>query len=344
MVAQFILSKQAVWKQIEILKNHFDKISFSWKTNPEVGKVLLEKNETMFSIISINELKQFLKSSNKTDKILYFPFCLNEKDFQFLKNNNIKNFVIENEQDLKTLLEQTTKHNYKINIQLRMKLKENSIFTGKHYVFGMTLNQIQHHIPQLKQNKNIKKIGIHFHRKTQNVSEWNLKHEIQKSLDNILPLIDELNLGGGLPANYQNIHDKSIENIFQKINDLKQYTNQHNIKLIIEPGRYIAAPAVKLQTQIIQIIDNVCLLNCSIFNGTMDTVIANVKLKIQGELDKGKRYLLKGCTPDSTDILRYAVYLNNPKIGDTITFENCGAYTYQTNFCALDQIKYKIEK
>ena len=28
---------------------------------------------------------------------------------------------------------------------------------------------------------------------------------------------------------------------------------------------------------------------------------------------------------------------------DTITFENCGAYTYQTDFCALEHILYKIE-
>jgi len=340
---EFVLSKKTVHKQIQILKKHFDKISFSWKTNPKVGKVLLEKNQTMFSIISINELKQFLKESDKVERVLYFPFTLTQKDLEYLKKTDIRNFVVENEQDLEKLIEFVNKNNYKINIQLRMKLKENTMFTGKHYVFGMTLNQIQNYVPKLNKNKNIGKIGIHFHRKTQNVSEWNLKYEIEKSLENILPIIDELNLGGGLPANYHNIHNKSIENIFKQIKELKNYTDKFKIKLIIEPGRFISAPAVKLNTQIIQIIDNTCFLNCSIFNGTMDTVIANVKLKVTGELEKGKRYLLKGCTPDSTDILRYSVYLDNPKVGDIITFENCGAYTYQTDFCALDKIKYKIE-
>lgn len=340
---EFVLSKKAVHKQIKILKRHFDKISFSWKTNPHVGKVLLEKNQTMFSIISINELKQFLTESGDVSRVLYFPFTLNQKDLIFLKKQNITNFVVENEQDLNALINFVNKNNYKINIQLRMKLKENTLFTGKHYVFGMNLNQIQDWVPKLKENKNINKIGIHFHRKTQNVSEWNLKYEIEKSLENILPIIDELNLGGGLPANYHNIHDKSIENIFKQIKELKDYSDTFKIKLIIEPGRFISAPAVKLNSQIIQIIDNNCFLNCSIFNGTMDTVIANVKLKVMGELESGKKYLLKGCTPDSTDILRYSIYLDNPKVGDTITFENCGAYTYQTNFCALDKINYIIK-
>jgi ornithine decarboxylase len=338
----FILTKSKVWEKINQLKTHFDEVSFSWKTNPEVGKVLLEKNENMFSIISINELKQFLEISNQVQRVLYFPFTLNQTDLEFLLEKNIRNFVVENEQDLEKLINFVDKNNYKINIQLRMKLKENTMFTGKHYVFGMALNQIQTWVPKLNENKNIENIGIHFHRKTQNVSEWSLKYEVEKSLENILPMIHELNLGGGLPADYHNIHDKSIENIFIKIKELKNYTDTFKIKLIIEPGRFISAPAVKLNTQIIQIIDNTCFLNCSIFNGTMDTVIANVKLKVTGELETGKKYLLKGCTPDSTDILRYSVYLDNPKVGDVITFENCGAYTYQTNFCALDHIEYKI--
>ncbi|NQZ84531.1 MAG: decarboxylase [Nanoarchaeales archaeon] len=340
---QFILTKSKVWEKIDLLKKHFDAISFSWKTNTNVGKVLLEKNENMFSIISLNELKQFLVQSSDVDRVLYFPFTLNQDELIFLKEKKIQNFVVENEEDLEKLITFVDKNNYKVNIQLRMKLKENTMFTGKHYVFGMTLNQIETWVPKLKENKNIGRIGIHFHRKTQNVSEWSLKYEVEKSLADILPMIQEINLGGGLPANYHNIHDKSIENIFVKIKELKDYTDTFGIKLIIEPGRFIAAPSVRLNSQIIQIIDNTCFLNCSIFNGTMDTVLANVKLKVVGELESGKKYLLKGCTPDSTDILRYSVYLDNPKVGDVITFENCGAYTYQTNFCALEHIEYLIE-
>jgi len=74
----------------------------------------------------------------------------------------------------------------------------------------------------------------------------------------------------------------------------------------------------------------------------LDTIVANVKLHVEGELEKGDRYLLKGCTPDSCDILRYNVYLDKPKMGDKITFLNCGAYTYTTDFCALDKIKIEI--
>ncbi|MCA9496523.1 MAG: decarboxylase, partial [Nanoarchaeota archaeon] len=260
-----------------------------------------------------------------------------------IKKYNIENFVVDNLEDLNILINYIEKNNKKINLLLRMKLRENTIFTGKHYVFGMKVKEIQEQIPKLKSNININKLGIHFHRKTQNVSEWSLKQEVAHSLgEEYLKQIDIMNLGGGLPANYKNIHDRAMESIWMKVKELKEYIKPFNIEMVIEPGRFIAAPSVKLESNIIAIHDNVCFLNISIFNGILDTIVANIKLIIENEKEKGIRYILKGCTPDSSDILRYSVYLDNPKIGDKITFLNCGAYTYTTNFCALDKIEEKI--
>jgi ornithine decarboxylase len=330
-----------------MLAKHFDAISYSWKTNPEVGKVLAEKSLTDFSIISINELKQFLEMTNNSKlnrKVWFFPLAINNEDLDFLFQNSVNQFVVDNENDLDTILKYIETNNKKVNILLRMKLRENTIFTGKHYVFGMKVKVIQKWIPILKSNKNIDLIGVHFHRKTQNVSEWSLKEEVAQSLgEEYLSQLDIMNLGGGMPANYCNIHDKAVESIILKIKDLKDYISKFNIKLYIEPGRFIAAPAVKLETNIIAIHDNALFLNISIFNGALDTVVANIKLHVKEEIEKGEKYLLKGCTPDSSDILRYSVYLKKPKIGDKITFENCGAYTYTTDFCALDKIEYIIE-
>lgn len=345
---KFIISKSKPLQQIKILKEVFDEVSYSWKTNPYVGDILAENNSCDFSIISINELNQFsqrLKDKSLLKRVWYFPMALDEEDLEIIFKHNIQSFVLDNKEDLKVLLEYTEKNNKIVNILLRMKLKENTISTGKHYVFGMKVKEIQELIPKLKQNQFVNKLGIHFHRKTQNVSEWSLKQEVAHSLgDKYLKQIDIMNLGGGLPANYINIHDKSIENIFVKVNELKDYLKQFNIKLYIEPGRFIAAPSVELQTQIIAKNENTLFVNNSIFNGALDTVIANIKLHIENELEKGEKYLIKGCTPDSSDILRYSVYLNNPKVGDILTFLNVGAYIYSTNFCALDEIEIEYIK
>lgn len=344
---KFIISKSKPLEQIKILKEVFDEVSYSFKTNPYVGEILAKNNSCDFSIISINELKQFIqktKDNSLLKKVWYFPMALDEEDLEIIFKHKIKNFVLDNKEDLQTILDFIEKNNIKINILLRMKLRENTISTGKHYVFGMKVKEIQELIPKLKANKNIEKVGIHFHRKTQNVSEWSLKQEVVNSLgEKYLKQIDILNLGGGLPANYINIHDKSIKNIFIKIKELKEYIKNFNIKLYIEPGRFIAASSVKLQTQIIAKNESTLFVNNSIFNGALDTIIANIKLHIENELEKGERYLIKGCTPDSSDILRYNAYLDKPKVGDILTFLNVGAYTYSTNFCALNEIEIVYE-
>ncbi len=114
--------------------------------------------------------------------------------------------------------------------------------------------------------------------------------------------------------------------------------------MIIEPGRYIAAPAISLHTKIKIIYDNNIVINCSVFNSAMDTFVVHNKLKIRGENEnkRGKAYTIKGKTPDSMDIFRYRVYLDNPKIGDEIVFENAGAYNYSTDFCGLEKPETKV--
>lgn len=345
---KFVLSKNKVKSQIDKLKNHFDEISYSWKTNPQVGRIIVENHKEVFhSIHSLNELKQYLNSKGEVYNVWFFGLAWNNDSLDELTKLGVKNFVVDNTNDLDVLLDYIDDKKIKINLLLRMKLRENTIFTGKHYVFGMRVREIKEHIPKLKENQNIEKLGLHFHRKTQNVSEWSLKQEVAQSLgEEILKKIDYMNLGGGLPGNYENIHDRAIESIFLKTDELRNYVKEFNIKLIIEPGRFIAAAAIKLESYIIAVHEDACFVNVSVFNGMLDTIVANIKLKILEENENriGNKYTIKGCTPDSSDILRYSVYLDNPKVGNKITFLNCGAYTYTTDFCALDKIKTEVVK
>jgi len=341
---KFIISKKRVFENYDMLFQISDLVSYSFKTNPIIGNILFEKEEEnlFLSIHSINELNQVKNLNSK--KIWFFGLAWNEDELEILfEKYNLENFVVDNLNDLNILLEFIKKNNKKINLLLRMKLKENTIFTGKHYVFGMYLKEIKSVIDDLYLNSNIGKLGIHFHRKTQNVSEWSLKDEVVEVLGKkILNKINLINVGGGLPGKYKNSHDKTLLVIFDKLKELKKELNSYNIEVIIEPGRFIANSAVILKSKIIAIHNKNIFLNVSIFNGMLDTVVANVKLLVEGELERGEKYLLKGCTPDSSDILRYSVYLSKPKVGGKIVFLNCGAYTYQTNFCALDKIETEI--
>ena len=66
---------------------------------------------------------------------------------------------------------------------------------------------------------------------------------------------------------------------------------------------------------------------------------------VETELDEnsdGQHYLIKGNSPTRDDIFRYKVKLDNPGVGDMITFLNAGAYNYTTDFFGYKKLETKI--
>jgi len=335
MNAKFVLSKRKVLEQLNNLEEISDLVSYSFKTNYEVGKVLEENSDCMFSVHSVEALKKL----DSKERVIFFLQAQSKDEIKEILDFNVKYFVVDNEKDLRNLLDVAEK----INLFLRMKLKENTIHTGKHFVFGFRSSKVNELIKEFKDNSKIELLGVHFHRKTQNVSEWNLVDELEASLEaSTLSKLDLINIGGGLPYIYKNYSEQVLNSVFTKLKSLKQYLNSKSIKVIVEPGRYIAAPSVKLITEIKNIYDNNIIVNCSIYNSAMDTFIAHIRLLVENELAKDQPYVIKGCTPDSLDIFRYRVYLNNPKVGDKIVFLNAGAYNFNCDFCQLPKLETEV--
>tara|TARA_Y100000310_G_scaffold246828_1_gene252244 strand:- start:3875 stop:4894 length:1020 start_codon:yes stop_codon:yes gene_type:complete len=334
---RFILSKNKVHEQYNKLKN-LGIVSYSWKTNPEVGKILEKETDSLFSIHTFEEIPEIYDKK----RIWFFAQAWNKNEIKNLIDKKINNFVIDNETDLKTLLNFISKE--KINLLLRMKFQEKRIQTGKYFVYGMNAKIVNNWILKLKENKSIDKIGIHVHRKSQNTSEWNLKYELEDSLSKeVLERIDLINIGGGFPIEYKNYTSKVLDYIFSKIKELKNWLDKKNIDLIIEPGRFIAGPGVQLETEVISVYDEKIIVNCSVYQGNTDAIFQDaLKLIVKGELKEGNEYTIKGKTPCNLDIFRYKVKLPEINVGDKIIFLNAGAYNFSTNFCKLKELKTDI--
>jgi ornithine decarboxylase len=227
-----------------------------------------------------------------------------------------------------------------------MKFQEHRIGTGKYFVYGMPSKKINEIISQIKDNPNINKLGIHIHRKSQNTSEWEIQEELEDSLTKeSLERINTLNLGGGLPVKYRSYNDNSKEYIFQKLTNTKNFLDQHNIQTIIEPGRFLAAPCIKLETEIIQVQEKNLIINTTIYNCALDNILTGTKMLVEKEIPEnqnGQHYLIKGNSPCRDDIFRYKVKLQNPKVGDKIIFLNAGAYNYTTDFFGYKKLETKI--
>jgi ornithine decarboxylase len=336
MKSKFVLSKSKLLNQYKVLAQECDIISYSLKSNPIVGKILEKETNCEFSIHTTQAIKELQDPSRVT---IFLQACNNEQIKELLKKGLTK-FVVDNKKDLDVLLDSIEGN--KIELFLRMRLKERTIHTGKHFVFGFFAKDVNELVPELLDNKNIYSLGIHFHRKTQNIHEWSLAYELKDSLsEETLQAISKINFGGGLPITYKNSRDR-IEHIFNQIRELREWVSKYNIKIVAEPGRFLAGPAINLHTQIINIYDQNIIINASVYNAAMDTFIANVRLQVEEELDKGTPYVIKGCTPDSVDVFRYRCFLENPKVGDLVVLLSAGAYNFYSDFCFLDKLETEI--
>ncbi len=335
-MAVFILSKKKVLEQYESLKKYADVVGYNYKTNPDVGKILEKETSAPLAVSSLKNAEEI----SVKDRITYIVQGEDKKTLQGLIESGIKTFIVDNENDLEKLLSLERK----INLLLRMKVREHTIYTGKYFVYGIKWDRINELIPKLRKNENVEKLGIHFHRKTQNVGEWSLVDEFSDSLTpNTLSQIDMVVIGGGIPVRYAN-SKPDVKSILNSIYEFKKFLNERGAKLGIEPGRYIAAPSVKLETNVINAYENTLVLDCSIYNAYMDTFLMHIRLPVEGETDHGFRYLLKGCSPDSLDIFRYRVFFDREKkVGDKITFLNAGAYNFYTEFNNMPKIETIVQ-
>ena len=102
MEAKFILSQKAVLEQYSKLKDLGADISYSYKTNREVGNVLQELAECSdcsFSLHNIEEIGM-IKIRNK---IFFFPQAWRKEEIRQIIQMGVRMFVIDNEVDLKEL-------------------------------------------------------------------------------------------------------------------------------------------------------------------------------------------------------------------------------------------------
>ncbi len=336
MNARFLLSKSKVIEQYKTARGLSDEVSYSLKTNPELEEILEKNTDSRFSVHFIRSVGRVKDKS----RVWFLAQSWKKEEIESLMRKGVNSFIVDNESDLKVLLGYLDKKETKINLLLRMRLKERTVHTERYFVYGMYSAQINRLVPELRKNRKIEKLGIHFHRKSQNLSEWSYKEELEEVLTKeTLENIDLLNIGGGLPVEYKNHRIDVLPYIFKKIKELKKWLNEQGIKLVLEPGRFISAPAVKLEAEIINIYGRNIVVNCSVYAGAMDTFVTNMRLLVEGEKDSGEAYTIKGFTPCSLDVFRYRVYLDSPKVGDRIVFLNAGAYTYSSDFCDLERLE-----
>lgn len=221
--------------------------------------------------------------------------------------------------------------------------------------FGMEEEQIYSVLEEQKTMEQIKVEGIHYFTGTQKKG-----NKYEKELKKVAELIDNirskygfeefvLEYGPGLSVPYFTGDD--FTNPYGLIRDLKEFIlkESYSFRVDIELGRYIAASCGKYVTNIVDIKKseerNYCLIDGGIHhinyygsNMAMRTpVITHVackdtdeEIKVSDDLTantEAMEYMICGSLCTFADIVVRGLPLKAPKIGDSLIFENIGAYS-----------------
>lgn len=334
-MARFILSRRTALRQYQLAREHCDALAYSYKTNPMLWEVLRE-TDSLVGVSSLGSMERIAEGS----RVVYYLQGEREDEVKRLLKSGVRWFIVDNEPELRRLLASLDE---RINLLLRVKMREHTIYTGKHFVYGIDWRRAKELLSEVRSDPKIEGLGIHFHRKTQNVGEWSLVEDVSEALGDAMSSIDWVNIGGGIPVSYAN-SKPDLNTVFKEIDELRDYLRAEGVKLMMEPGRFIAAPSVVLEAEVLNVYEGNAVLDCSIFNAYIDTYLLNVRLPILEEVEGGGyRYLLKGRSPDSLDIFRYSVYLDRElKPGDKVIFLNAGAYNFHTEFNDMPKLRTDI--
>jgi len=334
-LARFILSRRVALRQYMIAREHCDVLAYSYKTNPVLWEVLKE-TDAMVGVSSLGSMARI----GEAERVIYYLQGERESEISSLISSGVRWFVVDNEPEMRKLISSCDE---RINLLVRIKMREHTIYTGKHFVYGIDWRRARELLRELRGSPLIDQLGVHLHRKTQNVGEWSLLEDISEALGDSLEFIDWVNIGGGIPVSYANSRP-DLSTIFREIDELRSHLRDRGVRLMMEPGRFIAAPSVALEAEVLNVYEGNVILDCSIFNAYMDTYLLNIRLPVLGETEGGGyRYLLKGRSPDSLDIFRYSVYLDRElRPGDKVIFLNAGAYNFHTEFNDMPKIETEI--
>ncbi|MEG1330461.1 MAG: diaminopimelate decarboxylase [Eubacterium sp.] len=356
----YVMSEDFLRNNIKRLRNAFElanaeyDINFAGKTFLNLGMCRIVKNEGIsLDVASGGELYTAIKSGFDPAKICFHGSNKSLAELKMALQYKVGRIVVDSEYELDNLYRLSEEKEQKVKILFRVSPgieahTHELIQTGKSdSKFGLPLSQAEAIIIKTKEMKYIDTIGIHCHIGSQIADEKpfllasEVMLELYKTLQEDGVALTELNLGGGFGIPYLK-EDPTfdvtayIPKMVGHIRDLSREKNIPMPKIVVEPGRSVAAPAgITLYTvgtvkdipgirKYVSVdggmADNP---RPALYDADYDALICN-REKTEENLEM-VRVSGKAC---ETDTLIKSIALAEPKPGDILAVLHTGAYNY----------------
>ncbi len=243
--------------------------------------------------------------------------------------------MVDNEYELEKFI----RYKERVGLLLRLSFPNPNAVVNLSKKFGLSVDNVQTFLARADQ------LGIHIKGLSFHVgSQSKLQQSHVDAINKCLEIITEsrtkreipmsiLDIGGGFPIDYDGT-GISIDEFCAPINDVIE-NRPKNIRVIAEPGRFIAAPAMTCLTSVIgkAIRDDVpwYYLDDGVYNSFSGQIFDHaIYPKISVRKGQTRPSVLAGPTCDSIDVISEDIELPELEIGDLIIAPMMGAYTSAT--------------
>ena len=344
----FIYSKAALEQNYhayeKAFEDHSHLICYAVKANSNLAVLnILSKLGAGFDIVSGGELDRVIAAGGDPKKVTFSGLGKTTQEIYKALDAGIHCFNIESEAELLRINEIAVNNSQVAPISIRVNPDVNAethpyISTGlKENKFGISMEKAIQLYLHATEMKGICIKGLDFHIGSQLISI----RPILDALDRILTLneqlisrdviIEHINIGGGLGVTYE---DEIPPTPNELILAVKEKLHGLDLKIVVEPGRSIAANAGILVTKV-EYLKNHEEKNFAIIDGAMNDLIRPalygawqkiVPVK-KTEGNENTTYDIVGPICESADVLgkSRSLYIN---AGDLLAIKSVGAYGF----------------
>ena len=260
----YIYSRKTIesnWEELDIALTKFNHlVCYAVKANSNIAVLnLLAKIGSGFDIVSKGELQRVIKAGGDPANVVFSGVGKSTDEVKFALEQNIKCFNVESESELVRINSIASELDVQAAVSLRVNPDVDAethpyISTGlKENKFGIAFDSARDIYQQAAAMQNINVVGIDCHIGSQLI---NLA-PFEDAFNRISGLIEELkqlgielkhiDIGGGIGIVYQ---DETPPSIDQYIEIISNTLAQHDLEIIIEPGRSIVGNAGILLTRV----------------------------------------------------------------------------------------------
>ncbi len=253
----YIYSKASFLYRFKALKDAFDReglkplICYSIKANSNLSVLnTLKKAGAGFDVVSGGEIYRAMQVGGSANKCVYAGVGKRREDIKMALEWGILMFNVESEAELELIDAVAARMKKKARVALRInpdvdaRTHDYITTAKKENKFGIDLYTAEQIFARQKQYKNVKIIGIHIHIGSQIVDTRPYAQALKK-VERFIKLVSKkydaglkyINIGGGLGITYNDEKVDSPE-VFAK--RVSPYVKRLGLKLIMEPGRFIA--------------------------------------------------------------------------------------------------------